>query len=116
MGFASYVGDRFARQRTRREARRFQQECVPNHTYYSIEFCVQPWGDEEKLLTWEFRQNRRGDLKCGHLTPAGAWLQNGPLYKDNPKPHLNRIFERDGDYQSELNFKKALQALGRIQA
>lgn len=99
----------------RRAAARFERKCRPG-TYYSIVECAQPWGDGPKVLTHRIVRTRWDGLKCGHMTPAALWLGYGPLYERDPAPHLERVFEKDGDHQSELNLKKALQALGRLQA
>jgi hypothetical protein len=80
----------------RREAAKFERICKPGVSYYSIEECVQPWGNEPRAREWVFTKGRLGGLSCGASSPAGVWLNYGPLM-ENPGNHIKPLFD-DADH------------------
>lgn len=88
-----------ATHRGRRDAMRFESSVVVGRTYYSIDDCKQPWGDEQMVRTWKFRKTRLGALKHvdSNMSPASVWLQFGPLFERDPGSHLRRLFEEARD-------------------
>ncbi|MBB1252910.1 hypothetical protein H3146_05950 [Streptomyces sp. OF3] len=101
-----YLSDRLTGMRARREATRFEKTVRVGETYYSVEECQQPWGNELKVREWTFARKSRltGQPMCGHMSAAGAWLNYGPLLA-SPPAHLKRLFETDGPL-SEPDAKK----------
>ncbi|MCH6162020.1 hypothetical protein [Streptomyces marispadix] len=76
--------------KARREAARFERNCQEGVPYYSIEECVQPWGNEPRAMKWVFKRGRLGGLSCGPHSPAYVWLNYGPLMED-PGDHIEEL-------------------------
>lgn len=109
----------------RREAAKFERICKPGVPYFSIEECVQPWGNEPRARRWEFKRGRLGALSCGPHSPAYVWLNYGPLM-ENPGPHIEELLAPSrnahpptADQQNELaralceGMERARKALAR---
>lgn len=75
-----------------REAEQFARSVMPGKTYYSVETCVLPWGDQDLLQEWTFPDRFMGLPSSGPFTAAQAWATNGPLY-DFPVRGLQTIAE-----------------------
>ncbi|MFR9758175.1 hypothetical protein [Streptomyces sp. TR06-5] len=74
------------------EARKFERSVKPGRTYYSVETCALPWGDQDLLKEWQFNDTCLGSPSIGAHTAAQIWLTNGPLY-DHPVRGLQTIQE-----------------------
>lgn len=115
MGLLDIVDGMLATTLTRRqamnEARAFARSCREGVPYFSIEECVQPWGNEPRAQEWVFRRERFLGLRCGPHDPAYVWLNYGPLL-DDPGPVIRPLFERAAgeDPPSEAQLQAALLA------
>ncbi len=74
------------------EASKFERSVKPGKTYYSVETCALPWGDEDLLQEWVFNDTFLGSPSIGAHTAGQIWLTNGPLY-DHPVRGLQTVQE-----------------------
>lgn len=96
MGFIDAIDnvltDAKAHRQAHAEARKFERSVKPGKTYYSVETCALPWGDEDLLHEWVFDDTFLGSPSIGAHSAAQIWLTNGPLY-DHPVRGLQTIDE-----------------------
>lgn len=66
---------------TKAGAREFAAAARAGVTYWSVEFEV---SGAAHVREWQFARSRLRGLTHGHLTPAGALAQFGPIYDHEP--------------------------------
>jgi len=102
----------------RRRAWKFEKSVRVGHVYWSIEDCKQPWGDEPMVQKWVFKKSRLGHLHCGPHSPAFVWLNFGPLYVEDPAPHMKRLMGDDSEpeHVPHIKLQRMKKALERLAA
>lgn len=82
-------------ERTRRGAKKFAAEAELNKTYYVIEECVQPWGNEPKWNDYTFTKKSliTGHPMCGSMSAERLVLLHGPVYDYQPQQGMTGISE-----------------------
>ena len=88
--------------RNRRDAKRFAKSVQLGKTYYTVEECAQPWGNEPKWHPWVFtnRQAITGAPMCGSMNAEGLVTRYGPVYDTQPKK-IRGLFERGPEHRPD---------------
>ncbi|MCQ6249259.1 hypothetical protein [Streptomyces malaysiensis] len=123
MGLFDWLGTKVERQKMRNEAAAFSRSVELNKTYYSIEECVQSWGNERYVKEWTFtrRSKLTGDPMDGSVSAALAWLRWGPLTDTKPEglrtfsEGPRELFDPLGDNgQGHREYQKLMKEIGKL--
>lgn len=97
---------------TRRGAKKFAREVELGRTYYSVEECVQPWGNEFVAMEWVFdhRSFITGSAMSGAVSAEAACLRHGPITEDHPS--YRDLFDNIDDHHMEEALKAAAKKAG----